>query len=904
MYPLMTIAKRFYLILVLIVLLVGCGGGGGGGGNQEVITPPVPSLKAQALTFQEPGLLRLLVDERVENPASAQGSGNISYHSSDESVAIVDGEGTVTAVGSGAASISASISEDEQYKSASAEYSVEVQALPNTVAFAEPGPFRVPVGGSLHNLAAGLGSGAIVYSSSDPKVATVDASGLVEVHALGAVTIQATQEEGRKYLSASASYVIDSSIDMNAWAGESNTLVSLSPAARGMNLYRSSEKDCDIENYQACEKGQVDVVDAQEIVDTAATLERPGHYVLQSSGQEMQVPAWPHHFLYRYRHKTVVFNNKLWMIGTYYWDSGESVWVTGGGATWQRVESNFPARRSGHSLVVHNGKLFMIGGIDGSIVETETRHNEKNDVWVTEDGINWELVRDNAEFAPRKDHQVVSHGGKLWLIGGVDFGPTDAAYFSDIWSSEDGVNWTQELEEAPFENRFNHAAITHRGRIWLLGGNGRRSSFEVWTSENGTEWELLPVPAPYAEAESVVSYLGKIWIIREGAYDDSGIWVSEDGESWESLATDNFKVETSLHSVNVFNGRLWITGGDSDGFTRVDSVWSSADGASWKMESPSHPLPRNILSGRSGMRLEVVSHKGSFWIFEAPPVYVETDDVEVGIWSSGNGFKWNKHRIEGAFDPSQRNGALISFNDKLWAFGSPVAEEEEGVGDGLWSSEDGIHWVEEVAAAALPAVASRRTLLHNNRLWLFGTATLEASGVSVEVNQVWSSTDGINWERETGMTQYSGLGDYEVASFAGKLWVVSGRDFDGAYSRNVWHSADGKEWQQVVPIPFFAGRVAHRVASYAGKLWLIGGEDRSNNQLSDVWVSENGLEWAEAEPPRYFSSRSNFGLAAKDDALWLFGSSDSFHGVRQDLWKFTEGDGWRAGYTREFTAQH
>ncbi|MBB3059202.1 Kelch repeat-containing protein [Microbulbifer rhizosphaerae] len=891
--------KKFLLILFSSFLLAGCGGGGGGSTSDDPPSPPsTPVLKERKLTFEAPDTLYMVPGDTQENPASAPGSGLISYESDDEFVAVVDSEGTVTAIGAGTTSISATIAEDGEYRSASASYSVEVEALSNTLTFTESGPLRLPVGSTLHNPATGLGDGTVVYSSSDPGIATVDASGLVEAHALGTVTIEAVQEEGPQYLSATASYVIETSIGMTAWAGESDTLVSLSPAATGMNLYRSSERDCDIANFQACENGQVDVIGGTEVVDTAATLERPGYYTLQDSMHEIQVSAWPHHFLRRSEHGSVVFKEKLWIIGNAVWRGEESIWATEDGVVWHPVKSNFP-KRSGHSLTVHEGKLFVIGGSDRR-KRIVTSDPEMNDVWATEDGINWVQITDNAEFAPRKDHRVVSHNGRLWLIGGVNFGELaedEDFYYSDVWSSEDGTNWTLEVEETPFANRFDHVAVVHQDRIWVLGGWGRREATEVWVSENGIDWELLPEPAPaHAVAEGVVSFMDRLWFRGWGPLGGYGFWSTGAGESWEFTKTDSEVVETWLHSIKVFKEKLWVTGGEVSNVGPVSSVFSSADATNWKKESSDHPLPRNIVRGTN--RKTVVTHKGSYWAFDNPE-WSSEEIEDTYIWTSEDGFSWEKYEISGDFNPSFES-ILTSFNGKLWAIGIPKSEQGQVTGLGLWSSEDGIHWSEVVPPSELPVLKSRRFLVHGGRLWLFGTATIEVASVMAEENQVWSSANGIEWQRESGITEYSELKDYEVASFDGKLWVVGGRESDGTYSRGVWYSSDGKQWQQVVPIPLPGGRIEHRVASYGGKLWLVGGTDRSGNPSGDIWVSENGEVWTEAEIPTNMPPRSNFGLLTDQDGLWVFGAE---WGERQDLWKFTEGDGWRAGYRRQFTTQ-
>ena len=74
----------------------------------------------------------------------------------------------------------------------------------------------------------------------------------------------------------------------------------------------------------------------------------------------------------------------------------------------------------------------MIGGFDGGY---------KNDVWSSSDGVTWTQESASAAFPVRADHQVVAFNNKLWLIGGYD-----GSRKNDVWSSSDGVNWYENKE--------------------------------------------------------------------------------------------------------------------------------------------------------------------------------------------------------------------------------------------------------------------------------------------------------------------------------------------------------------------------------------------------------------------------------------------------------------------------
>ncbi|CAN0465422.1 unnamed protein product, partial [Ectocarpus sp. 8 AP-2014] len=50
--------------------------------------------------------------------------------------------------------------------------------------------------------------------------------------------------------------------------------------------------------------------------------------------------------------------------------------------------------------------------------------------------------------------------------------------------------WVRLLEHAPWSGRDGHAALTHNGAIFLMGGtqDPRNNFSDVWRSVNGKDW--------------------------------------------------------------------------------------------------------------------------------------------------------------------------------------------------------------------------------------------------------------------------------------------------------------------------------------------------------------------------------------------------------------------------------
>ena len=130
---------------------------------------------------------------------------------------------------------------------------------------------------------------------------------------------------------------------------------------------------------------------------------------------------------------SLVFDNRMWLVGGEASLSGtklNDVWRSNDGVNWSvaTTTANF-SKRYGHNTVVFNNKMFVIGGNDGSF---------KNDVWSSSDGINWSLATGNAGFTAREDFAAVVFDQKIWVLAGLSGG----GFLKDVWNSLDGGTWT------------------------------------------------------------------------------------------------------------------------------------------------------------------------------------------------------------------------------------------------------------------------------------------------------------------------------------------------------------------------------------------------------------------------------------------------------------------------------
>lgn len=143
------------------------------------------------------------------------------------------------------------------------------------------------------------------------------------------------------------------------------------------------------------------------------------------------------------------------------------------------------------------------------------------DVWSSEDAISWSESSSNC-WPDRAAFAAVVYKDRMWIMGGVKMGGTNRIVYNDVWSSEDGVNWTQETASAPWKKRRGLACVVYKNKLWMTGGyDGNNEAYnDVWHSLDGKNW-TKETSAGWAPRHTHASFVydGKIWVM--GGYNAS-----------------------------------------------------------------------------------------------------------------------------------------------------------------------------------------------------------------------------------------------------------------------------------------------------------------------------------------------------------------------------------------------
>ena len=261
-------------------------------------------------------------------------------------------------------------------------------------------------------------------------------------------------------------------------------------------------------------------------------------------------------------HTSLVYDNKMWVLGGNDGSRKNDVWDSTNGINWRQVTGSAGwSARWGHTSLVYDNKMWVIGGNDGS---------RKNDVWYSTDGINWEQATGASAWSARINHTSLVFDNKMWVLGGEN-----TSYKNDIWYSTDGINWKQATGAAAWSARSNHTSLVYDNKMWVIGGNDGPHKNDIWYSTDGINWVQATDSADWSGRRNFTSlvYDNKMWVLggltSNMRYND--IWYSTNGINWEQATANSIWSSRWSHTSLVYDNKMWVLGGN--GAARKNDVW-------------------------------------------------------------------------------------------------------------------------------------------------------------------------------------------------------------------------------------------------------------------------------------------------------------------------------------------
>jgi hypothetical protein len=212
----------------------------------------------------------------------------------------------------------------------------------------------------------------------------------------------------------------------------------------------------------------------------------------------------------------------------------------------------------------------------------------------------------------------------------------------------------------------------------------------------------------------------------------------------------------------VYEDRMWLLGGwnpgDKKHFPRIcnNEVWSSKDGAAWDLMKANTFVDRKFQPERDWEGRHTagyVVHRGKMWIVGGD---VNQGHYHFDVWNSGDGKEWT-HVNKGKPVPWGPRALhyTVAFKNKIWVMGGQtipnIAAGAEVFYRDIWSSVDGVNW--HKITPREPYWSARGMIggsaVFKDRIWILGGGTYDTPKKPKRqfFNDVWSSADGVTWEK-------------------------------------------------------------------------------------------------------------------------------------------------------------
>lgn len=293
-----------------------------------------------------------------------------------------------------------------------------------------------------------------------------------------------------------------------------------------------------------------------------------------------------------------------------------------------------------------------------------------------------------------------------------------------------GLNWVELTVSGDIWSPRNKPILTiHNDELWLLGGNTDNSRVleddeEIWKTVDGRNWQLVAKSNPLLSIDNweakAVSFNNELWLFGSSIGEHT-----KDGINWNHAGFFNFLQGRLDFSLTVFHNKMWIIGGRKSN-NLLNDIWTSSDGKDWSQVTPSSSI----------------------------------------------------------FNPISGHNTIV-FDNKLWVITS----------NEVWNTQDGVVW-EQLETNSFH-IGYHEAVVLNDRIYLVSrddeTPSIDNNFFGSFINKVWSSDDGINWVNLNDNPDFPDRRWFGLIGFSNKLWVMAGETGSQASGDNVndiWSSEE------------------------------------------------------------------------------------------------------------------
>ncbi len=635
----------------------------------------------------------------------------------------------------------------------------------------------------------------------------------------------------------------------------------------------------------------------------------------------------------REHHTSLVFDDKIWVLGGSDGNNLDDVWSSANGRDWTNLAAaDHWSARSSHSSLVHKDKIWVLGGALAG--ETTT-----NDVWFSTSGTQWDTGA-SYRWSPRESHTSVVFKNQMWTLGGA---LADGTTTNDVWTSTNDIRWIDVGATNHWSPRKGHSSVVFDDKIWVLGGSdGSNYNNEVWDSTNGIAWTNLGATNHWSarQEHSSVVYGGKMWVLGGALSDETttnDAWYSADGITWTPTTKfDDSIASRRAHTSVVFDGQIWVLGGRTPtGIT--DSVYFTSSFPDYQtVASMTGVIPQG--SQQTKIAITLFANK----IFETPnkEFFVDIldpdnavivrdpnnslaqtgratgtiveDDLPILSIADASAIEADRQMEFIVTLTPASNIAVTFYYDTTDGTAQSISkEEEEFVKKGFakdYESQKGSGTIRagDTTTSITISILDDSDIDNNETFDVIITKSTNATFDTDGSNKATGTIRSGFW-RELTITgnKWSARLNHTSVVFKNKIWVLGGIGLRGL-KNDVW-SSDLSTWEHVQSRAAWSPRQDHSSVVYENKMWVLGGSiaatvSASTDLINDVWYSSDGITWTAATTDAAWSPRQGHSLVHFRDDMYVLGGADASHNASEgfdDMWKSRDGINWSKQQVRK-----
>ncbi len=192
----------------------------------------------------------------------------------------------------------------------------------------------------------------------------------------------------------------------------------------------------------------------------------------------------------------------------------------------------------------------------------------------------------------------------------------------------------------------------------------------------------------------------------------------------------------------------------------------------------------------------------------------------------------------------------------------------------VWYSGDGKNWQEAVSPHRWSPRLGAAGVVFKGKMWVLGGQQQYHHGTPQDLqNDVWSSSDGGHWQQVATECAWSPRAFHQAVVFKDRMWLFGGGNYlpDYAAHNDVWSSSDGIEWTLENDNPPWPPRLWFSAAVYRDHIWVLGGWAKGPDNYADAWVSVDGIHWHPVNQLVPWKARHAQSIYVHNDQLWIAG---------------------------------